>query len=170
MTAIPTWIVSSGAFWSAGTSGLISRRQARRVEQERQRDADRDEPDRADRVAALEEEVAADHRERERDRELEHVAPRPAPDDDAAQQQRRPEGERSATSVSPIAARDSGLGEAKVSRPPAAERARSVDERAGHDPGEGGLAGPVAKADERAGRWRASPRGRRGRRSRARRG
>ena len=24
MTAIPTWIVSSGAFWSAGTSGLIS--------------------------------------------------------------------------------------------------------------------------------------------------
>ena len=24
MTAIPTWIVSSGAFWSAGTSSLIT--------------------------------------------------------------------------------------------------------------------------------------------------
>ena len=88
ITAIPTWIVSSGAFWRAGTSGAISRRQARRVEQDRERDADRDEPDRADRVAPLEEQVAAEHRERERDAELEHVAPRPAADDDRAQQHR----------------------------------------------------------------------------------
>ena len=114
VTAIPTWIVSSGAFWRAGTSGLISDGRLDGVQQHREGDAGRDEPDRADRVAALEEEVAADHREREGDAELEHVAPRPAPDHDRPGQQRQRRGRRQAATVIQIAARESGVGEAAV--------------------------------------------------------
>ena len=57
-------------------------RQRGRVEQHRERHADRDEPDLADRVALGEEQVAAEDRGRERDAELVQVPVRPAADDD----------------------------------------------------------------------------------------
>ena len=165
---MPTWIVSSGAFWSAGTSGSISDGSERRVEQHRERHADRDEPDLPDRVALGEEQVAAEDRGRERDAELEQVPVRPAADDDRARDERREEQPE----------RDRGE-PGRGARQRASARRRH---RAG-SPADGGprrrrtspsprrprtpAAGPERRP--RAGdRWPAAPRGRRGRRTRSR--
>ena len=66
-------------------------RQRRRVQRQAQGDAHRDERDRADLVAAREHQVAEHDRRRERDGELEEVAPRPAPDDHGTDGHRREE-------------------------------------------------------------------------------
>ena len=76
--------MSSGGFWSAGTSGLISCGSDDAYSASASATPTGMKRDRGDRVAALEDEVAGQDRGRERDRELEQVAPRPAPDDDPA--------------------------------------------------------------------------------------
>ena len=78
-----TWTVRSGGLSSAGTSGLISW-QRERVGREEERHADGHERDRAQRVAPAQVQVAEHDPERERDAELVQVAPRPATDEDGA--------------------------------------------------------------------------------------
>ena len=74
----------------------------------------------------------------------------PRPDHDAAQEQRRPRGTTAARTVSAVAARDRGLGEAARRRAAGRGPGRVGHERAGHDARVGRLASGAKGGECRA--------------------
>ena len=125
--------------------GLDVRRQRGRVEQQRQRHADRDEPDLADGVAALEEQVAAEDRGRNATENSYRFPYGPRPTTIPRVTIEAISSEK-ATSVITRAARESGLGEAASSRGAEDDEACSVT----NEP----VTPPVAKAGCGTGRTR----------------
>ena len=122
-------------------------------------------------VAPLEEQVAAEHRGRERDAELEHVAPRPAPDEVRAEQHRRRQDEESDEGEADRDTRQGArrrIGVQPDRGCPIALGRRTTRSRRRHRPAGARRPGP-RPGSAGGGRWRASPRGRRAPRSRARR-
>ena len=114
-------------------------RQAAGIEEQREGDPERDEPERPDRVAPLEDQVAGQDREPEGNRELEHVAPRAAADRDRPRDEGQPEQRHRDQAEDVGAARQRARGLGVRAADAATAIHRPLGERAAHHAGERGL-------------------------------